>query len=684
MDAVEHRLFVGRERELATFDAWLADASALSTILGVSGRGGIGKSALLRAFGRRAPLHGRAVVAVDARDLAPRADGLLRALGSGTADNVLAQLNATQPLILLDNCEELGAHGRALWQEIIPRLDVGAKLVLAGRYTLAPPASDDSPYHRLVRSLPLDSLPPEHSREYLQRRDVRDERLIAQIVDAAGGNPLALVLAADMVVQEGMHDFAAVPDRHLLVRALVERLLRDVREPLLRELLEACAVVRHVDEATLAALVERTAVAPAFHRLAQLSLVRASAHGLVLHDDFRQAIAADLRWRRPERYQELRARALAYYRARMATAAPAERERWLLERLFLWEYVPIRSILFGDGQSLPLGAEPGGRADVAAALERYPEFLRAVLEQDEGTLDFFAPGPRPPGLAPLREFVAAVLDHPATRWQVVRHPDGQIAGWSTVMPVCGATMPILARHPPALNLLHAYFGPAQLPTLPEAEEDARVYYVVHVLHGAAQGEAVRAALARDLVGQFAGGGVYLAATPLALFHRFFTALGFERLSAARNTFWGAAIPTEGFVLDLDARGVEAWLDAVTCEDPPAPATPSEALAQQLQAAWRHWYDDAWLARSALVQPGMVPGCASDDLPALRAVVQAAVELAQQADSPRAAPAYSALTLVYLRRTHTPAQAARTLAVSRRTFYRLVHEASLGVARALCQ
>jgi hypothetical protein len=63
-------------------------------------------------------------------------------------------------------------------------------------------------------------------------------------------------------------------------------------------------------------------------------------------------------------------------------------------------------------------------------------------------------------------------------------------------------------------------------------------------------------------------------------------------------------------------------------------------------------------------------------------VQAALDRARQAALPPAAPAYRALDLVYLRRTHTPAQATRALAVSRSTFYRLTHEASLGVARAL--
>ncbi|MBI4319962.1 MAG: AAA family ATPase [Chloroflexi bacterium] len=71
VDWLEAELFVGRERELALFERWLNTEAERPEILNVSGRGGIGKSALLRAFARAATRMGKAVVLVDGRDFPP-------------------------------------------------------------------------------------------------------------------------------------------------------------------------------------------------------------------------------------------------------------------------------------------------------------------------------------------------------------------------------------------------------------------------------------------------------------------------------------------------------------------------------------------------------------------------------------------------------------------------------------
>ena len=65
----DEELFVGRGRELARFDMLLAGDPV--RLLYVSGAGGIGKSTLLRAMGRRAADAGYAVVTLDGRDLQP-------------------------------------------------------------------------------------------------------------------------------------------------------------------------------------------------------------------------------------------------------------------------------------------------------------------------------------------------------------------------------------------------------------------------------------------------------------------------------------------------------------------------------------------------------------------------------------------------------------------------------------
>src|SRR6266508_3643158 len=280
VESLEERLFVGRERDLETFARWLEQpAGPAPEILNVHGPGGVGKSALLAAFRRMATRAGRRVVLLDGRALEVAPEAFLRAVAAGP-----------------------GSRGA----------------VATGASAMA----------RVNRCKPLRGLRPAEVREYLARRGIEDIVLVQQIQAATGGLPLAVSLAADMVQQLGVRRFEAAPEWRLAVRSLVERLLADVRDPDLREALEGCSVVRQFDEASLGATLGRRDISMAFDKLCRLSVVRPSEHGLMLHDDLRRMLAGDLRWRKPDRFRELRLAALEHYRARARTAPPAERH-WL-------------------------------------------------------------------------------------------------------------------------------------------------------------------------------------------------------------------------------------------------------------------------------------------------------------------------------------------------------------------
>src|SRR6185437_1078077 len=94
---LEERLFVGRQDELAAFRTWLAADSRQPEILNVCGPGGVGKTALLSAFGRLAISLDRQVVLADASRFPSTPRGLLQALGGGSLTDVLQRLNRTNP-----------------------------------------------------------------------------------------------------------------------------------------------------------------------------------------------------------------------------------------------------------------------------------------------------------------------------------------------------------------------------------------------------------------------------------------------------------------------------------------------------------------------------------------------------------------------------------------------------------
>jgi ABC-type transporter Mla maintaining outer membrane lipid asymmetry ATPase subunit MlaF len=87
----DRELFVARIAELSFFDAVLAGKSPVR-IVHVLGKGGIGKSALLREVARRAEACGFDTVWLDGRDLPPfpdEVDPALRSINGASADELL-------------------------------------------------------------------------------------------------------------------------------------------------------------------------------------------------------------------------------------------------------------------------------------------------------------------------------------------------------------------------------------------------------------------------------------------------------------------------------------------------------------------------------------------------------------------------------------------------------------------
>lgn len=306
LHAIEGRLFVGRERELAVFRRWLADEDPLPPVLELGGPGGVGKTALMEAFSREAHARGRTVMRADGRDFRPTPDGLVAALGGDSLDALVERLNAQHPLVLLDTFELAVDLTRFLLEELLPRLEVQVRVVVASRYPMGPSARP--PWNTLIRSLAIPGFTAAESRTYLQRRGVTDADLVAQLLAATRGFPLGLSLAGELVQQLDLRNFSAAPEWALVVRRLVDTLLRGIDDPLLRELLVAASVLRQFDQAALAAVLQRNDIGAAFERLCGLSLVRPSAHGLMLLDEVRSVLADDLQWREPDRFRELRQR----------------------------------------------------------------------------------------------------------------------------------------------------------------------------------------------------------------------------------------------------------------------------------------------------------------------------------------------------------------------------------------
>jgi hypothetical protein len=413
----------------------------------------------------------------------------------------------------------------------------------------------------------------------------------------------------------------------------------------------------------------------AFARLCGLSAVRPAPHGLALHDDVRRILGDDLRWRDPGRAAALRLRALAHFRERARAGPPAEREWLLAERLALWEDAFAQGLLFGhDAPPGEVRVEPGrpeDHADVERVWGHWQDQALAATGRPAFDRDVD------------RAFLRALLGYPGTRLRVARGREGGVLGFNTAVPVCRESAPILDLHPGITPAVRAYCGEASPAGLPASPAQARVVFLVHLAHVGVYPETTRAALLRDLVAVLAGGGTYLASTPVPDYKQLLELMGWELLPAARNWFWADDVPTDGYVLDLARTGLEPWVAALLDGRRPPRGLAPEELEGQLQALLPHWRDDARLARSPLWDAGplaLVPG---DERGAerLRAEVRSALERAKAVADADEAPGLRAVELALTRGVSHEAAAER-LAVSRATLYRLHKRGVRGLARAL--
>ncbi len=324
------RRFYGREDELASFRAALAQNASLA-VLYVHGIGGVGKSALLREYRSVAEQVGITAVCLDGRLVDPSPGGFLialaDALGLPRDESPLSRINGLDRIVLLvDGCELLAPLEAWLREALLPTLPARAVIVLAGRNPPAPEWIIDLAWAPSVCVLPLRNLRPDESRALLAARGVpvaRHEELLA----FTHGHPLARVLVADAAsAPDAGASFEPERAPHV-VGALLQRIVSGAPGPAHRRALELCAHVRVSNEPLLAATIDGADPHELFEWLRGRSFIEAGPEGLFPHDVAREALEADFRWRDPDGYRELHEQVFAWLGDRLRRSAGRARQR---------------------------------------------------------------------------------------------------------------------------------------------------------------------------------------------------------------------------------------------------------------------------------------------------------------------------------------------------------------------
>ncbi len=401
IESARRRRFVGRTAELGRLRDLLA--SPEPAVVFVSGPSGVGKSTLLRRFADICTEAGASVTQVDARDIPPTAQALASRLASSPVGQPPAgavRAAPGRPVVILDTYELLTEVDDPFRNEIAPTLPADTLILVGGQYPPSAGWRTDPGWSDLVVSMRLPNLDDVASAAYLTARGI-PEPAQAAAIEFTHGHPLALALVGEVLQESG----SFTPDRSAdVISVLLASLVRHAPSTAHRRALEACAQVRFVTEPLLAALIEVPDAAEYFDWLRALPFVESGPAGLYLHDLARTVLSTDLRWRHPDLYERMHARAREYYLARLDGPDAAAPAGLLLDLMYL--HADLRRFLQPPEQPTGLRLDRALPADRAAVL--------ALIRMHEGDRS--------------AELADRWWDHPSAAWSVVRDTAGEVQG----------------------------------------------------------------------------------------------------------------------------------------------------------------------------------------------------------------------------------------------------------------
>jgi hypothetical protein len=633
---------VGREPERAVLDRMIAGEGDAPLVAYLHGPGGIGKSSLLRYAARQAELDGRTAVHVDARFL----DADPRRLEEAAA------LACVEPgaVLLIDTFEHCQALESWLRETFLPRLADGALVVLASRVAPDPEWSLDPGWAPLFAELVVRPLDAARSAALLAARGVPAEQRGA-FVAFAGGSPLALSLAASVPAAAPGAPWEPSGD---VLTTLVERLVGDVPGAVHRRALEVVAQAYVTRESLLRAVLGDEDGAAAFSWLRQLPYVEATPEGLHPHDAVRATLEADLRWRDPERYDDVRVRISVACLHAVRRASEEDALLRVAEWMFLFRHRG------GAGDPYDWRAHPHVE-DLPLRPDDVPDVLR-MAEEAEGPASASA--------------VAHWVRRQPETFRVYRY-----AG--SAVPV--AFMAVLRLSAPLAEDLAADPVIAALWDRVEAAAPLGPGEHLGVRRFAVQpGRHQRPSPLMDLVSRRTIAAEMRARGRALTFTVFEDAGRWRRYLAEAGLLEVVAVDVGGreqhvFGRDWRRQPVEQWVEDrvravaspvttwLAAAGGPGGELPRTAFEAGVFEALRTWHVPREFATSVLLRSHLVPPGSADPVAVLRGAITAALDAVQV--DPVGVKAHEALTATYISASRTHRAAARRLGVPYGTYRR---------------
>jgi len=650
----EAAVFQGREAELDAVLATLGSPDRLPGVVSLTGPPGIGKTAFVYALERACADREAADVAIiDSRDFPHTLPGLLEAVRPVTA-GASGAIRPARPLLLaFDTFEEMADLQEQFWELFLPGLHGPVLVVLSGRSS--PRAGvPSSGWRMVVDEIALTPLPDDQARRLLAHLGVSGEGGVSAIVDLAGGSPLLLCVAAEVYRSGATGGLADPGVPGMIARSLIARMSRELRRPDVRELLQAASLVRTFDEELLTAMVG-TVSAEAFDALCDLSVVRLTAAGARMHDVVRQTVSAELRWRAPERYTQLRRQAAEHL---LAGSAQADRGHVVPELLHLVGETVGPRRFFADASDRGVSVRQAHDGDLAE-LERVCRGGAHNFGWRTGQM--------------LRELRA---DFPVARdWFAVATSGDRIVAYSYSLPLHRETRAAVAS---ARGDYFSVLPAAEQAAIRQAPPDKpAAFLIVGTValpsHRSAEPALRFATFTNRHVRAPSVSRSYVLMPADSPFEATAVSLGMSRRLTGIGMPSGEP-PADEWILEYGARGFPSWVQRslnLPEQESMLDLVPDDVLVGQVKLALEDLYRPASLARSPLVRLRLLDqdaGLASG----LRALLLRLLAELRHTGQPRDREAAALLESYYVKRVGSHEVIAERLGLPRTTFYRRLH------------
>ena len=315
---------------------------------------------------------------LDGRYLQPNPDFFVGALclatGTSAPQSAFESLVSDgKGVLFIDTYEAIDSLDGWIRDTFLPQLPENVLVVLLGRKRPGSLWRTDV-WQKLCRVTPLRNLSDADSRKFLDGQTV-PSAVHQQILGMTHGYPLALTLVAENYAQTGTLGLGPDPSIDI-ISVLLDRFVEGVIDPLFRDVLELCSLIRMTTESLIAEVIDANRASELFGWLKSLSFMEMTPFGLMPHDLAREAISIELRWRNPDRYSELHHRARAYYSDRLDRASGPAQQLILFDYIYLHRDNPVMAPFFQWHTHAAAFADMARPGDL-------PEILRMV-EKHEG------------------------------------------------------------------------------------------------------------------------------------------------------------------------------------------------------------------------------------------------------------------------------------------------------------